>query len=94
MQKDNSTSRTRTISVRIPVEEYEAFQSNVQNSGISQSEYFRKCLSGTTIHSYGTKVMESVCRIETLLNQEKLQHNEKNIYLIQEEVNNLCPYLR
>ena len=92
--KSKALSRTKVIRTRVTDHDYEAFQRKVESSGISQSEYIRKCLLKTPIRPDSTKAARTFGNIQTLLNKERLCHDPNNIDLIQEEVSALCRYLK
>ena len=95
MKKGNpSILRNETVRARVSNAEHQIIQHNAQLSGLSESEYIRRCLINKPIHAHDPAAIKVFCQIQTLLNKEILHHDESNISAIQEEMNQLCRFLR
>ncbi len=95
MKKENTALlRNETVRARVSSVEHHIIQENARISGLSESEYIRRCLINAPIRANSPLSMRVFCQIQALLNKEILSHDESNIREIQEGMNQLCRYLK
>lgn len=86
-------AKNKVIQVRVSDEELRIIQANLQESGMSQSEYMRSALLDTPIYQkgYQREIMQTACEMFSILNQ---MGETEGVYKLREKVSIICQYLR